>query len=111
MGRNEPGGTGTINFKHWLQNIYSDKFQTKGFDGQKPVDYPVENFKTYLKDTPIMNFYGSVDAFSQPKDYARLHALLPNVTAYEVEDYNHLDYLWSKDVDVNVNIHMIPFIK
>lgn len=111
MGRNDVGGASSCDFKHWVQLYWTKEFQSRDFSGSKAVNYPVENYMTYFKDTPIMNFVGSVDAFAQEADYERLHALLPNVTAVKIPDYNHLDYMWSDDCDSLVNKQLLPFIR
>ena len=75
MARNDVGGTGTINLKHWANNIKSGKFQD--FHGQ---DYEVEKLQERLNGIKLLLFVGETDALSQPDDFSKLENLLSKDT-------------------------------
>ena len=71
------------------------------------MDYPVEKLKANLAALDEIFFIvGSEDALSVKPDIERLIPLLPEDKFSElvtIDDYNHLDILWAKDVDKQVN--------
>jgi hypothetical protein len=94
MGRNDVGGTGTHNLRHWDQNMKNSKFAD--IDGN---EYDTSVLMKNLANTKMCMFVGANDALAQPEDFALLEALLPEkqVTTFHLDDYNHLDYMWAKD--------------
>jgi len=101
MAKNDVGGTGMWNIEHYRQLVFSDKFLTPDRPGMPaPTEYDISKLKENLKDVKIQFFVGSKDAFSPPGDVERLVAALPegNVAVQPIDDYNHLDYMWAKDV-------------
>lgn len=66
LASNDVGGSGTINLKHYFQNIRNKAFQTYAWDGATVQDYDVSKLKDTLKDTELLLFSGDKDAFSQP---------------------------------------------
>ena len=116
MAKNDVGGTGSVNMEHWDQLVKTGKFESldrsaKG--GQKSVPYATEKLIKNLANTDILLLSGTKDAFSQPEDVEILKSFLPKdkTTHIVIEDYNHLDYMWAKDVDKNVNGHVYDFLK
>ena len=102
MGRNDVGGTGMWNIEHYRQLVYSTEFLTPSRPNLPPAaPYDTSKLKKNLADTKIHLFVGSIDAFSQPGDVSRLVDSLPseNVEVTAITDYNHLDYMWARDVD------------
>lgn len=96
MADNDVGGTGTINLKHWSQNMKSGRFAD--LDGK---DYDTSVLMNRLANTKLALFVGANDALSQPEDFAMLKNLLPagETTVFPIDDYNHLDYMWAQDTD------------
>lgn len=59
----------------------------------------------------MLLFAGGNDALVASSDYANLLALLPaNVKSKVIPDYNHLDYMWSADVNLYVNDDVRSFL-
>ena len=96
---------------HWFQIIRNKSFQF--FDDEvhapfsisaserfyKPVKYPTKNIKT-----PIVLLYGSSDSLV---DIDIMLEKLPRGTvAKPIKTYEHLDFLWAKDVDKQVFGHV-----
>jgi len=106
MAMNDVGGTGTINLKHWDQNMKTGRFSTLERDGQPTQDYPVEKLVKNLENTDLMLFVGENDALSPTGDVDILINSLPKdrIVVNRVEDYNHLDYMWAKDAHDKINI-------
>jgi hypothetical protein len=122
MGRNDVGGTSTKNLFHWIQMVRAGYFQQYDYGstaanqvayGQNyPPQYNTGNFKTNLAHVNMLLFAGGNDALVAPSDYAKLLGLLPgNVKSKVIADYNHLDYMWSADVNEYVNDDVRAFLK
>lgn len=115
MAVNDVGGTGTINLKHWSQNMKSGRFGTLEREGQPTQDYPVYKLKENLKNTNLMLFVGENDALSPASDVQTLINSLPEnrIVVNHLIDYNHLDYMWAKDANEEINIKygLIDFIE
>lgn len=76
-----------------------------------PPQYNTNNFKTNLAHVDILLFAGSNDALVNSADYKNLLAVLPNnVKSKVITDYNHLDYMWSADVNMYVNDDVRSFL-
>lgn len=121
MGRNDIGGTSTKNLLHWVQMVRAGYFQQFDFGsadanmiayGQSyPPQYNTGTFKTNLAHVKILLFAGGNDALVAPADYSKLLDLLPaNVKSKVVADYNHLDYMWSADVNTYINNDVREFL-
>lgn len=121
MGRNDVGGTSTKNLLHWVQMVRAGYFQQFDFGtsdlnmiayGQSyPPQYNTANFKTNLAHVNMLLFAGGNDALVVPTDYAKLLNILPaNVKSKVVADYNHLDYMWSADVNQYINEDVRQFL-
>ena len=59
----------------------------------------------------MLLFAGANDALVAPSDYSKLLALLPaSVKTKTVADDNHLDYMWSQDVNMYINDDVKQFL-
>lgn len=103
--------TSTKSVVHWFQIIRNKAFQMYDDDVQHPVAlsssskytkvarYPTRNIKT-----PIVLVYGGTDSLVDIK--AMLRELPKKTVATEIPHYEHLDFLWAHDVDVQVFPHV-----
>ena len=106
MARNDVGGTSTVNLKHW-----SSIMQSGHFADLNDQPYDVSKLVGNLANTNLVLFLGANDALSQPADFSRLLAVLPDSAKVEaIGDYNHLDYMWAQDVNEYVNDKVIDFL-
>ena len=93
---NDIGGTGTMNLRHWEQNMKSGRFAD--YHGK---DYDTSQLASRLANTDIALFIGGNDALAQPEDFAMLLPLLPasKTTVFSILDYNHVDYMGAGDTE------------
>lgn len=111
---------------HWFQIIRAQTFQM--FDdevsgntfGNPSAFYKVAKFPTKNIRSPIILVYGTIDSLVE---YACLESVLtvsidvmlaqlpPHTIAKKVENYEHLDILWGKDVDKVVIPHVLEYLK
>ncbi|WYZ39241.1 hypothetical protein EsH8_III_001155 [Colletotrichum jinshuiense] len=103
--------TSTKSVVHWFQIIRNKSFQMYDDDVHPPVSlsssskytkvakYPTRNIKT-----PIVLVYGGSDSLVDIK--VMLKELPPQTVATEIPHYEHLDFLWGSDVDVQVFPHV-----
>ncbi|KAH7358322.1 Alpha/Beta hydrolase protein [Plectosphaerella cucumerina] len=103
--------TSTKSVVHWFQIIRNKSFQMYDDDVQqhlslstsgrytKVARYPTRNIKT-----PIVLVYGGSDSLVDIK--VMLKELPPQTIANEVPHYEHLDFLWARDVDSLVFPHV-----
>ncbi|KAI3392763.1 hypothetical protein diail_5199 [Diaporthe ilicicola] len=102
--------TSTKSVVHWFQIIRTKSFQM--FDDDAPLTigtnnprftkvakYPTRNIKT-----PIVLVYGGSDSLVDIK--AMLRELPPTTVATEIPHYEHLDFLWARDVAAQVFPHV-----
>lgn len=101
--------TSTKSVVHWFQIIRTKSFQM--YDDDPPLTfgnssrftkvakYPTRNIKT-----PIVLVYGGSDSLVDIK--AMLRELPPTTVATEIPHYEHLDFLWARDVHVQVFPHV-----
>lgn len=101
--------TSTKSVVHWFQIIRNKSFQMYDDDVHPPLStasrytkvakYPTRNIKT-----PVVLVYGGSDSLVDIKVMLRE---LPNRTvATEIPHYEHLDFLWARDVDAQVFQHV-----
>ncbi|KAI0600591.1 Alpha/Beta hydrolase protein [Biscogniauxia sp. FL1348] len=100
--------TSTKSVVHWFQIIRNKSFQMYDDEVQTPLGsnkytkvakYPTRNIRT-----PIVLVYGGSDSLVDIKVMLRE---LPNQTvATEIPHYEHLDFLWARDVDTQVFRHV-----
>ncbi|KAI1101501.1 alpha/beta-hydrolase [Jackrogersella minutella] len=108
--------TSTKSVVHWFQIIRNKSFQMYDDDVQTPLSvnasskytkvakYPTRNIKT-----PIVLVYGGSDSLVDIKVMMRE---LPNRTvATEIPHYEHLDFLWARDVDAQVFQHVFDALE
>ncbi|KAI1206685.1 alpha/beta-hydrolase [Annulohypoxylon truncatum] len=108
--------TSTKSVVHWFQIIRNQSFQMYDDDVQTPLSvnglnkytkvakYPTRNIKT-----PIVLVYGGSDSLV---DIKVMMKELPNRTvATEIPHYEHLDFLWARDVDAQVFQHVFDALE
>ncbi|TQN75195.1 Lipase [Colletotrichum shisoi] len=103
--------TSTKSVVHWFQIIRNKSFQMYDDDVHPPVSisssskytkvakYPTRNIKT-----PIVLVYGGSDSLVDIK--VMLKELPSQTVATEIPHYEHLDFLWGRDVDAQVFPHV-----
>jgi len=102
--------TSTKSVVHWFQVIRNKSFQmydddlppiSLSFSSKytKVAKYPTRNIKT-----PIVLVYGGSDSLVDIK--VMLQELPPQTVATEIPHYEHLDFLWARDVDTQVFQHV-----
>ncbi|KAI6361424.1 hypothetical protein MCOR25_006517 [Pyricularia grisea] len=103
--------TSTKSVVHWFQIIRTKSFQMYDDDVQQPLSlstsskftrvakYPTRNIKT-----PIVLVYGGSDSLVDIK--VMLRQLPPQTVATEIPRYEHIDFLWARDVDAQVFRHV-----
>lgn len=103
--------TSTKSVVHWFQIIRTKSFQMYDDDVHRPLlsatsnkytkvaKYPTRNIKT-----PIVLVYGGSDSLVDIK--AMLRELPSQTVANEIPHYEHLDFLWARDVDEQVFQHV-----
>ncbi|ROW13777.1 hypothetical protein VPNG_03509 [Cytospora leucostoma] len=107
--------TSTKSVVHWFQIIRTKSFQM--YDDDPPLTiggsnarftkvakYPTRNIKT-----PIVLVYGGSDSLVDIK--AMLRELPPTTVATEIPHYEHLDFLWAKDVAAQVFPHVFDALE
>ncbi|PWW78948.1 alpha/beta-hydrolase [Tuber magnatum] len=97
---------------HWFQIIRNKSFQMYDDDIQSPITtfagkgfYKVAKFPTRNITTPITLVYGGNDSLVDIN--VMLRELPGHTVAKEVEHYEHLDFLWAKDVHKLVFPHVL----
>ena len=103
--------TSTKSVVHWFQIIRNKSFQMFDDDVHQPMSvstakkfskvakYPTRNIRT-----PVVLVYGGSDSLVDIK--AMLKELPPQTVATEIPHYEHLDFLWARDVDKQVFQHV-----
>ncbi|CAK7274601.1 cholesterol esterase [Sporothrix epigloea] len=101
--------TSTKSVVHWFQIIRTKLFQMYDDDVHpllathskhtKVARYPTRNIKT-----PIVLIYGGSDSLVDIK--AMLRELPSQTVATEIPHYEHLDFLWARDIDTRVFCHI-----
>jgi lysosomal acid lipase/cholesteryl ester hydrolase len=110
--------TSTKSVVHWFQIIRTKSFQMYDDDPQPPIlltptrsrkytkvaKYPTRNIKT-----PIVLVYGGTDSLVDIK--AMLRELPAQTVANEIPHYEHLDFLWARDVVEQVFPHVFDALE
>lgn len=103
--------TSTKSVVHWFQIIRNKCFQMYDDDVYQPMSlassskyskvakYPTRNIKT-----PVVLIYGGSDSLVDIK--SMLKELPRQTVATEIPHYEHLDFLWARDVDTQVFQHV-----
>ncbi|KAM3141087.1 hypothetical protein pb186bvf_006888 [Paramecium bursaria] len=105
MVAHEPGGCSVKNLLQWMQ-IFECKelrYFNYGKDNQKiygtpqPPKYPVENLKHLT--IPKYLYMGTKDVITDEEDFNKMIKLFDqhSLKVIKIEDYAHLDYIWSVD--------------
>lgn len=107
--------TSTKSVVHWFQIIRNKSFQMydddpppmllgSGNKYTKVAKYPTRNIKT-----PIVLVYGGSDSLVDIK--AMLRELPTQTVANEIPHYEHLDFLWARDVHEQVFQHVFAALE
>lgn len=103
--------TSTKSVVHWFQIIRNKCFQMYDDDVYQPMSVSTSNkyskvakFPTRNIKTPIVLVYGGSDSLVDIK--VMLRELPPQTVATEIPHYEHLDFLWARDVDAQVFQHV-----
>lgn len=101
--------TSTKSVVHWFQIIRTKSFQMYDDDVHpllathskhtKVAKYPTRNIKT-----PVVLVYGGSDSLVDIK--AMMRELPAQTVATEIPHYEHLDFLWARDVETQVFRHV-----
>jgi lysosomal acid lipase/cholesteryl ester hydrolase len=103
--------TSTKSVVHWFQIIRTKSFQMYDDDVQPPLTIgsvskytKVARFPTRNIKTPIVLVYGGSDSLVDIG--VMLKELPPHTVATEIPHYEHLDFLWAREVDTLVFPHV-----
>ncbi|XP_031347101.1 lipase 1-like [Photinus pyralis] len=113
---NTPAGASMRMFYHYIQLAISGQFQMYDFGQQQNLIRYGQASPPKLDLTkvtlPSALYYSKQDALSAAKDVELLAADLRNlVRLHLVEGYSHLDYLWAKNVNVDLYQYVVETIK
>ncbi|XP_068082716.1 lipase 1 [Anabrus simplex] len=113
-----PAGTSTKTVLHYAQEVQSGKFRQydygtrdnwKFYNQSSPPEYNLS-----LITAPVELYYAKNDWLATPKDVEEFYLKLKNrIGKYLVKlpQFNHLDFLWAKDVKTLVYDELIDRIK
>ncbi|KAK0655918.1 alpha/beta-hydrolase [Cercophora newfieldiana] len=108
--------TSTKSVVHWFQIIRTKSFQMYDDDVHPPIilsssskytkvaKYPTRNIKT-----PVVLVYGGSDSLVDIK--VMLRELPSQTISTEIPHYEHLDFLWARDVDTQVFQHVFDALE
>lgn len=99
-----PAGASIRQFMHYAQLIRSGRFQKfdhesiamnmKSYGTPKPPAYNISNIRA-----PVYLYYSPLDATATQENVLALRKQLPNVKGlYEVQNYTHVDFIYSVNV-------------
>lgn len=110
-----PAGCATKQVTHYLQLVRSGFFRnfdygTAGnlaeYGTPEPPDYPLRKVTA-----PVALFFSNKDYFANITDVMRLQSLLPNVVdSYFVENFDHVDFLWGRNIRERINNRILSLI-
>jgi lysosomal acid lipase/cholesteryl ester hydrolase len=116
----EPGGTSTKNMLHWVQVYdskvvgefdYGEKENIKVYGQRIPPTFDLSKFNKYKIKSWITR--SDADPFSDVKDTTDFVNLVMDkslVTVKDLKNYNHLDYLWSRDAVEDIYNEVLHFL-
>lgn len=116
----EPGGSSVNNALHWVQCYrqggimrrfnYGKKGNLLRYGCETPPVYKID----HLGELPFTThlFRGTKDAVMNDTDFKHLvgHFHPKRVHTYEVQDYNHLDYVWSETAHHDLYAHIAEIV-
>lgn len=101
---------------HWLQIIRNGTFQMYDDEAQAPFSiaagskyYKVAKYPTRNIKTPIVLLWGGSDSLVNID--VMLKELPKHTVSKKVDHYEHLDFLWAKDVDKMVFPHVLDALQ
>ncbi|ETN70864.1 hydrolase, alpha/beta domain protein, partial [Necator americanus] len=112
-----PAGTSTMNVKHWLQMVkkgtvamfdYGTKENKKKYGQANPPEYDFTQIQN-----PIYLYWGDSDWLADPQDISGYllpriqHTLVANT---ELNDYNHLDFIWGLRAPADIYYPIVKII-
>jgi len=108
--------TSTKSVVHWFQIIRNKSFQMYDDDVQPVISLNIVNkytkvakFPTRNIKTPIVLVYGGSDSLVDIN--VMLKELPSHTVATEIPHYEHLDFLWAREVDTLVFPHVFDALK
>lgn len=108
--------TSTKSVVHWFQIIRNKSFQMYDDDVQAPLSIgsvskytKVAKFPTRNIKTPIILVYGGSDSLVDIKVMKK--ELPAHTVATEIPHYEHLDFLWAREVDTLVFPHVFDALE
>jgi len=119
MSSHEPGGASLRTLHHWIQMIGKPGFPFYDFGKESNMkvygqavspQYPVENLQKL--DIPLLLVQGGKDVLVADDDFAGLLKVLPSKKRQSIikKDWNHLDYLWAMDANVEIYPKIVSFL-
>ena len=111
-----PAGTSSKNIRHWMQMYntkrlarydYGEKKNMEIYGQKIPPIYDLSKFKNYKVKSFL--YTSDRDPFSNVDDLNHLTKYLNDkyVTIRRLNNYNHLDFLWSDDAKEDIYIQVI----
>jgi pimeloyl-ACP methyl ester carboxylesterase len=116
----EPGGTSKKNLLHWMQVYLSKQMMKydygkleniKIYGQEKPPIYNLDNL--YNWNIKSLLFTSDSDPFSNPIDIKETVDKIKNKHLIQIpfmENYNHVDFLWSNDAILDIYPKIIQFL-
>ncbi|KHJ75901.1 hypothetical protein OESDEN_24481 [Oesophagostomum dentatum] len=113
-----PAGTSSMNIMHWLQMVkrgtvamydYGTKENKKKYGQANPPEYDFTKIQN-----PIYLYWGDSDWLADPTDISGyllpriLHTVVSNI---ELNDYNHLDFIWGLRAAGDIYHPIVDIIK
>lgn len=117
----EPGGSSHHNVLHWLQCYnnkrmerfdYGKEENLKRYGTEYPPVYDLEKIKKW--DIPFMYTFTDTDPFSSVEDVNNFVNLIQNkkiIHKLALNNYNHLDYIWSSDSKEDISEKIVEFLQ
>lgn len=118
IAQHAPAGSSVKQFLHFFQLVNSGAFRQFDYREQKNIEvYGTPIPPSYLLNNvtaPVFIFYSDNDWLVSVTDANRTRSALPNVTGFyrvPYDKFNHLDYLWSRDIKGLVYYKMSSILK